>query len=602
MMMLLSGCAYNPTFGDLTCDEEGSSRPGQRCENGVWVLVDQGPEASDSGGSGDVGVVDVGALPDGAMPDASCSAESDTVFCGRMGKDCGDVTGADNCGVSRTATCGACLDTVELCSDNVCSPAPETDEELCAAAGATCDDIMVEDRTGAMRTPNCGTCVAPLGCGDGGTPNTCACANANDAQFCADNAATCGPLTAMDPVCGVERTVNCGACTMPETCGGGGTPNACGCMETDAAFCSRLALNCGTVAANDACGVPRSVSCGTCAMPQSCGGGGAQNVCGCAVSTVCSARGAQCGVIDTSASCDNIATADCGGCGAQGNCQANMCMCNSGFMYNGAVCADINECALNTDMCDANATCTNILGSYTCTCTPPFVGDGFTCAMAGPGPPVVEQVVTDTGTGDSLTTGTMTGVTDQLYVAFVSIRTGTREVDGISGLGLTWTRSGEHCDGNDQQIIEVWTARGTTTGNGAIGVSLSGQPFASAVAVYRLSNVPTNGSRGGVVLRNSNGVNGSCSNSNAQTSYSFTYTPQLLNSLVLVGTAIESAMHTPGANWTEDAEQHRSGGGGNDAGLATMSRVNAAVVPLTVNGTLSSSQNWASAVFEVRGN
>lgn len=40
---------------------------------------------------------------------------------------------------------------------------------------------------------------------------------------------------------------------------------------------------------------------------------------------------------------------------------------------------DINECADNTDNCDANASSTNTGGSFTCTCRDRFTGDGETC-------------------------------------------------------------------------------------------------------------------------------------------------------------------------------------------------------------------------------
>jgi subtilisin family serine protease len=51
--------------------------------------------------------------------------------------------------------------------------------------------------------------------------------------------------------------------------------------ETNAAFCSRLGKNCGTVSAADNCGQTRSVSsCGSCTSPQTCGGAGSPNVCG----------------------------------------------------------------------------------------------------------------------------------------------------------------------------------------------------------------------------------------------------------------------------------------------------------------------------------
>ena len=41
--------------------------------------------------------------------------------------------------------------------------------------------------------------------------------------------------------------------------------------------------------------------------------------------------------------------------------------------------ADINECSLNTDNCDANAACADTEGSFTCTCNPGYEGDGVTC-------------------------------------------------------------------------------------------------------------------------------------------------------------------------------------------------------------------------------
>ena len=38
---------------------------------------------------------------------------------------------------------------------------------------------------------------------------------------------------------------------------------------------------------------------------------------------------------------------------------------------------DVNECL--TTPCDANAVCTNTLGSFTCVCNPGYSGDGLTC-------------------------------------------------------------------------------------------------------------------------------------------------------------------------------------------------------------------------------
>ena len=40
-------------------------------------------------------------------------------------------------------------------------------------------------------------------------------------------------------------------------------------------------------------------------------------------------------------------------------------------------CIDVDECQF--DVCDANGTCTNAIGSYSCECNDGFDGDGITC-------------------------------------------------------------------------------------------------------------------------------------------------------------------------------------------------------------------------------
>ena len=63
---------------------------------------------------------------------------------------------------------------------------------------------------------------------------------------------------------------------------------------------------------------------------------------------------------------------------------AGQSLCGSGLVLdngNGG-CVDLNECTNQLDDCDANATCNNTLGSYTCTCDSAFqdlVGDGKRC-------------------------------------------------------------------------------------------------------------------------------------------------------------------------------------------------------------------------------
>ncbi|WP_437284977.1 FG-GAP-like repeat-containing protein [Sorangium sp. So ce406] len=71
------------------------------------------------------------------------------------------------------------------------------------------------------------------------------------------------------------------------------------------------------------------------------------------------------------------------------NCDANAactntpgaftCACNAGYEGDGVTCTDVDECALGTDDCDTNATCTDTPGSFTCACNAGYEGDGVTC-------------------------------------------------------------------------------------------------------------------------------------------------------------------------------------------------------------------------------
>ena len=40
---------------------------------------------------------------------------------------------------------------------------------------------------------------------------------------------------------------------------------------------------------------------------------------------------------------------------------------------------DINECDDDPEICGMNANCTNTVGSYTCSCSSGYTGDGIMC-------------------------------------------------------------------------------------------------------------------------------------------------------------------------------------------------------------------------------
>ena len=55
------------------------------------------------------------------------------------------------------------------------------------------------------------------------------------------------------------------------------------------------------------------------------------------------------------------------------------CHCNKGYHGDGRSCEDVNECDDHTDNCHANATCTNTEGSFNCMCMDGFKGTGYMC-------------------------------------------------------------------------------------------------------------------------------------------------------------------------------------------------------------------------------
>ncbi|KAF7241491.1 Fibrillin-1 [Varanus komodoensis] len=55
------------------------------------------------------------------------------------------------------------------------------------------------------------------------------------------------------------------------------------------------------------------------------------------------------------------------------------CSCSPGWLGDGIKCTDLDECSNGTHMCSPHADCKNTMGSYRCLCKEGYTGDGFTC-------------------------------------------------------------------------------------------------------------------------------------------------------------------------------------------------------------------------------
>ncbi|MEZ4220238.1 MAG: carboxypeptidase-like regulatory domain-containing protein [Polyangiaceae bacterium] len=193
--------------------------------------------------------------------------------CTQMGFDCGPV--ADGCG--GLVNCGSCTKAGDICGGsgkpNVCGAATvPCAKKTCADWGANCGPVS--DGCGGL-TASCGTCGGGECCGCGGNPSECGGAPPPCVpKTCAQLGANCG--VASDGCGGL--TVNCGSCGSGNCCGCGGTPNVCGgapnctkktCADFPAGTCGQQSDGCGGLTTN----------CGTCSPPAFCGGGG-PNQCG----------------------------------------------------------------------------------------------------------------------------------------------------------------------------------------------------------------------------------------------------------------------------------------------------------------------------------
>ncbi|HEX2879397.1 MAG TPA: hypothetical protein VHO25_07655 [Polyangiaceae bacterium] len=186
-------------------------------------------------------------------------------------------------------------------------------------------------------------------------------------QSCSALHAECGAISD-----GCNGTLDCGGCSLPMMCGGGGLRNRCGCT---AQTCTSLNAECGTI--SDGCG--SVVDCGTCAAPNSCGVA-TPNRCSC-TPTTCAAEQAECGVI--SDGCNG--TLSCGSCGLGALCGLSVPNRCGVLPCVPTTCSDIGAtCGPLMDDCGGNVDCGKCDKDYQCVEHQCVCKPGKTC-NSGPG-------------------------------------------------------------------------------------------------------------------------------------------------------------------------------------------------------------------------
>jgi hypothetical protein len=197
-------------------------------------------------------------------PSPSCTPRT----CAQLNIGCGPA--GNGCGGS--IDCGMCPAGQQCGGGGVfgqCVPVPDgstCQAQTCTQQGVGCGPAG----NGCGASIDCGPCTPPQTCGGGGVAGQCGGTGCTP-QTCAQQNFACGP--AGD---GCGNPLDCGSCPAGQTCGGGGVPGQCGGSLCMPLTCAQLNINCGP--AGDGCG--NLLQCGTCTPPLTCGGGGLSGQCG----------------------------------------------------------------------------------------------------------------------------------------------------------------------------------------------------------------------------------------------------------------------------------------------------------------------------------
>ena len=195
------------------------------------------------------------------------------------------------------------------------------------------------------------------------------------------------------------------------------------------------------------------------------------------------------------------------------------------------------------------------------------------------------------------TTASITAVTDNLYLAAVSMKD-YGPVSSVSGLGLTWTELVSQCSGRGQTGTSVWWAKGTPSASGVVTAVLPESSRSLVIAVARYSGALWLEPLGNHVEGNTEGLGPDCSGGSDKKSYSLPLDTTDDSSLVYAAVAMRSATHTPGAGFVERGTVV-VGSGGRTTSLAVAETFVPAPAEVDIEGSFDVKVDWSVVAVEI---
>lgn len=200
----------------------------------------------------------------------------------------------------------------------------------------------------------------------------------------------------------------------------------------------------------------------------------------------------------------------------------------------------------------------------------------------------IEETVSDIQAGGTsvTTTGSLTAVEENYYVAFIPIRDDTHNVDSVAGLGLSWSLVTTVTNLGDVEV-EVWEATGgSPDSSGQVTANFDSEVESAGIAAQRISGVDLSSPR-----------DSTATNTGATTGWSVTPGSSNSGDRILGGAAIvRSTTNDPGGDDAEHVEESFDGAAGEDLTFAVQSH-EATSSGESTDGTWGTADGWAAAAI-----